>query len=236
VVAKLVGSAVDYLLGGPAVGGASEARLRRWLALPEPQLALPHAQARYVVVATETTGSDARRDRLTAIGAAGVTRTQLDLADCFAVELRQQHASAEAGNPLHGAGGHAPAGGVEPALGMLDFLDYLGRAPLVAFAAEPARRDVERAVKSALGVPFRHPWIDLAALLATLFPEDGCPTLRAWLERFGLAAGAWHDPLGNAFVTAQLLQIALVAADRAGMASAAHLMAKRSARDRPDLR
>jgi hypothetical protein len=84
-------------------------------------------------------------------------------------------------------------------------------------------------MKSVLGVPFQHPWIDLGALLTTLFPKDGCTTLPAWLERFGLAAGAWHDPLGNAFVTAQLLQIALVAADRAGLTSAAHLMAKRSA-------
>jgi len=150
--------------------------------------------------------------------------------------LRPPRASGEAGIPVHGIGGQEQPGGVEPALGMLDFLEYLGRAPLVAFAAESARKDVERAVKSALGVPFRHPWIDLAALLSTLFQDDECPTLRAWLERFGLTAGAWHDPLGSAFVTAQLLQIALVAADRAGLASAAHLMAKRSARDRPDLR
>ena len=228
MVAKLLGNAVDYLLGGPTVGGASEVRLRRWLALPGPQLTLPHAHARYVVVATEATGSGARRDRLLAIGAAGVTQMQLDLADCFAAVLRQQRTVAEADLPLRSGGGQAQVADVVPALGMLDFLEYLGRAPLVAFAVEPARRDVERAVKSALGVPFRHPWIDLAALLSTLCPEDPCATLRAWLERFGLAAGAWHDPLGNAFVTAQLLQIALVAADRAGLTSAAHLMARRS--------
>ena len=192
-------------------------------------MTLPHAHARYVVVATETTGSGSRRDRLRAIGAAGVTRMQLDLADCFAAELRQRRTVAEADLPLRGSGGQAQVADVEPALGMLDFLEYLGRAPLVAFEVESVRRDVERAVKSALGVPFRHPWIDLAALLSTLYPKDPCATLRAWLERFGLAAGAWHDALGNAFATAQLLQIALVAADRAGLTSAAHLMARRSA-------
>ena len=229
MVARLVGQAVDYLLGGPTVGGANEVRLRRWLALPGPQLTLPHAHARYVVVATETSGSGSRRDRLRAIGAAGVARMQLDLADCFAAELRPPRTVTAADLPPRGSGGQAQVAGVEPALGMLDFLEYLGRAPLVAFEVEPARRDVERAVKSALGVPFRHPWIDLAALLSTLYPEDPCATLRAWLERFGLAAGAWHDPLGNAFATAQLLQMALVAADRAGLISAAHLMARRSA-------
>ena len=229
MVAKLVGSAVDYLLGGPTVGGASEVRLRRWLALPEPQLALPHARARYVVVATETTGAGARRDRLSAIGAAGVTRLQLDLADCFAVELHSQRAGVEAGTPGRGGGDQAQPGGVEPPLGLLDFLEYLGRAPLVAFEAGTTRKDVEQAMKSVLGVPFRHPWIDLGALLTTLFPQDEGETLRAWLERFGLAAVARQDALGNAFATAQLLQIALAAADRVGSTSAAHLMAKRRA-------
>jgi DNA polymerase-3 subunit epsilon len=229
MVAKLVGHAVDYLLGGPTVGGANEVRLRRWLALPAPQLTLPHAHARYVVVATEATESGARRDRLRGIGAAGVTRMQLDLADCFAAALHQQRMVTEADLPLRADGGHAQVPDVEPALGMLEFLEYLGRAPLVAFAVEPARRDVERAVRATLGVPFRHPWIDLAALLSTLHPGSRCATLRAWLERFGLAAGAWHDPLGNAFATAQLLQIALVAADRTGLTSAAHLRARRGA-------
>ncbi len=229
MVAKLVGNAVDYLLGGPTVGGANEVRLRRWLALPGPQLALPHAHARYAVVATETTGSGSRRDRLRAIGAAGVTRMQLDLGDCFAAELRQRRTVTEADLPLRGSGAQAQVADVEPALGMLEFLEYLERAPLVAFEVDSVRRDVERAVKSALGVPFRRPWIDLAALLSTLYPKDPCATLRAWLERFGLMAGAWHDPLGTAFATAQLLQIALVAADRAGLTSAAHLVARRSA-------
>jgi len=229
MVAKLVGHAVDYLLGGPTVGGANEVRLRRWLASPGPQLTLPHAHARYVVVATATTGSGSRRDRPCAIGAARVAWLHLDLADCFAAELRQRRTVAEVDLPHGGSGGQAQVADVEPALGMLDFLEYLGRVPLVAFEVEPARSDVERAVKSALGVPFRHPWIDLAALLSTLYPEEPGTTLRAWLERFGLAAGAWHDPLGNAFATAQLLQIALVAADRTGLTSAAHLMARRSA-------
>jgi hypothetical protein len=45
--------------------------------------------------------------------------------------------------------------------------------------------------------------------------------------RPGAGSGAVQDPLGNAFATAQLLQMALVAADRAGLIFAAHLMAQR---------
>jgi len=68
----IFGTVVDYLLGGPKVGGPDEERLRRWFAMPAQPARLPHARARYVVVDTETTGLDMKRDRVIAIGAAGV--------------------------------------------------------------------------------------------------------------------------------------------------------------------
>jgi DNA polymerase-3 subunit epsilon len=221
---KFLGSAIDYLLGGAKVGGASEARLRRWLALPGPDLVLPHGRARYVVAEVETSGPGGRRDRLISIGAVAVARMQVDLADCFTTVLRQERASADANILVHGIGGQAQLAGVEPALGMLDFLDYLGMAPLVAFRADVARTVVERAMKSILGVPFRHPWIDLAALLPALFPQAGCATREDWLDRFGLAAASWHDATADAFVAAQLLQVALDAASRAGIVNARQLI------------
>ena len=233
---KFLGGAVDYLLGGPAVGGASEVRLQRWLALPAPQLALPHARARYVVVDREASRAGARGERLIAIGAAAVTRMELDLGGCFAAVLRQDRAGADADRPARGQGGQGQPAGIDSPRVMLDFLDYLGRAPLVAFDAAPTRRAVERAVKHILGVPLRRPWIDLAALLPTLFPNAGCATLGEWLGRCGLAAGARPGAIGDAFATAQLLQVALAEADRAGMICAAHLLERQAARDRPDAR
>jgi len=222
--------AAEYLLGGPKVGGAAEERLRRWMSLPEPEPALPHARARYVVVDTETSGRDPRRDRLIAIGAVGVGRTRIDLVDCFTTVLRQERASAHTNILVHGIGGQAQLAGIEPALGMLDFLEYLGKAPLVAFDAGFGRAVVERAMQAILGVPFRQPWIDLAVLLPVLFPNTRCTTRAEWIDRFGLAAGAWHDALGDAFVTAQLFLVALEAATRAGRVNAAQLTALRPPR------
>lgn len=221
---KFLGNAIEYLLGGAKVGGASEARLRRWFALPGADLVLPHGRARYVVGDFETSGSGPRRDRLISMGAVVVAQMQVDLADCFTTVLRQERASANANILVHGIGGQAQLAGVEPAQGMLDFLEYLGKAPLVAFRADVARAVVERAMKSILGVPFRHPWVDLAAVLPALFPKAGCSTLEDWLVHFGLATGTWHDPLADAFVTAQLLQVALDAASRAGIVNARRLI------------
>jgi len=216
--------ALDYLLGGPKVGGQSEERLRRWLALPATSLALPHARARYVVVATETIRTGRRRDRLVAIDAVAVEQMQVDLAGCFAAVLWQPHAGAGADVLRHGIAGKAQQDAVAPELTMLAFLEFLGRSPLVVFGADGGRATFERSVKAILGVPFRHSWIDLAALLPALFPEAGCTNLGDWLQHRGLADTANDDARPGAIVTAQLLQVALAAATRSGLVNAWQLI------------
>ena len=219
----------EYLLGGPKVGGPQEARLAVWRGMREADLARPHAQTRYVVVDTETTGLDLRRDRVIAIGAAAVEGGRLRLADCFETVLRQDKASAHANILIHGIGGQTQLGGVEPKAGMLDFLEFIGKQPLVAFRAEFDAAMLERALHSIVGYPLRRTWIDLAFLLPALHPGTECRTLEDWLAYFGLAAGARHHAVSDAFASAQLLQIALVAADREAMGSAAKLVAMQKA-------
>jgi DNA polymerase III subunit epsilon len=221
--------AVEYLLGGPKVGGAQEARLAAWRGLPEPDLRRPHAQIRYVVVDTETTGLDLRRDRVIAIGAAAVDHGRLHLSDCFETVLRQDRASADANILIHGIGGQSQLQGAEPRAGMLDFLEFIGRMPLVAFRAEFDATMLERTLKSIVGFPLRRTWIDLAFLLPALFPGTQCRTLDDWLDHFGLAGAERHHAVADAFASAQLLQIALSAADRHDMGTAATLVAMQRA-------
>jgi DNA polymerase III subunit epsilon len=221
----ILGTVVDYLLGGPKVGGPDEERLRRWFAVSAQPPGLPHAHARYVVVDTETTGLDLKRDRVISIGAAGVDRGVLRLADCFEVVLRQERASPDANILIHRIGGEAQLAGVEPKQGVLAFLEFTAKSPLVAFRAEFDRTMLARAVKSVLGVPFHHPWIDLAVLLPALFAGTEANTLDDWIDHFGLPRAGRHHALADAFATAQLLQIVLAAADRVGMGTAADLIA-----------
>jgi DNA polymerase-3 subunit epsilon len=221
--------ALEFLLGGPRVGGAQEQRLRRWQQLPQADPGLPHARTRYVVVDTETTGLDLRRDRLIAIGAAAVIAGRVDLSDCFEAVLRQDKASADANILIHGIGGQTQIGGVEPKSAMLDFLDYLGKDPLVAFRAEFDRTMVERGMRSILGLPFQRRWIDLAFLLPALFPDTECTSLEDWTAHFDLVAGERHHAVADAFATAMLLQIALAAAVKHNMGTAAELLAMQKA-------
>ena len=81
-----------------------------WRDLPEPDLRRSHAQTRYVVVDTETTGLDLRHDRVIAIGAAAVEGGLLRLSDCFETVLRQDKASPNANILIHGIGGQTQLG------------------------------------------------------------------------------------------------------------------------------
>jgi DNA polymerase-3 subunit epsilon len=224
-----LGGALGLLWGGPKVGGVQAERLVAWRKLPPANLRLPHVRARYVVVDTETTGLDMRRDRVIAIGAAAISAGALPLSDCFETVLRQEKSSANANILIHGIGGQMQLSGVEPRTGMLDFLEYVGKAPLVAFRAEFDRTMLTRALKSILGVPMRQPWMDLALLLPALFHGIECNSLDDWLAHFDIAPAARHQALADAFATAQLLQIALTAADRHGMSNAAELIAMQKA-------
>lgn len=233
---KLLSGTIDFLLGGPKVGGRDEERLRRWLAAPPASLVLPHGRARYVVVAIEASGVGTRRERLFSLDAVAVDGLRIDLSDCFGAVLRQRRASAAADSVTHGNGGQAQLQGVEPAAAMLGFLEYLGKAPLVAFQAGLTSGVVERAVRRVLGAPFAHPCLDLAALLPALYPQDRCATLGQWLERFALAEGPHCEAPASPVAVAQLLQSALDAATRAGLVNAWQLDGLQQAPRRPDPR
>jgi DNA polymerase III subunit epsilon len=214
---------VAWLFGGPKVGGALEARLAHWMRLPPADL-LPHGKARYVVVDVETSGLHLARDSVIAIGAVAVDELAIDLDDCFEIVLRQEKASADANVLIHGIGGQRQRSGADPAEGLVEFLEYVGDSTLVAFRAEFDQTMLERAVRETLGPELRRPFVDLAWVLPALFPGKECRSLEDWLALFGIPPEERHQALGDAFATAQLLQVSLHAAMRFGMTNARALM------------
>lgn len=225
----LVGRSVEWLFGGPSIGGVAEARLGAWRARPPPELARAHARTRYVVVDVETTGLDLRRDRVLAVGAVGVTRARIGLGDAYGAVLRQTEASTDANILIHGIGGQAQLAGRDPVWALIEFLEWAGKAPFVAFRAEFDQTMLEREMKARFGVPIALAWIDLAFLLPALFRGTGCDSLEDWTGHFGIGTGERHDAVADAYATAQLLLIALAAADSVGMGSPAQLIAMQKA-------
>jgi DNA polymerase-3 subunit epsilon len=219
-------------------------RLARWRALPAVSEQTALADARFVVVDVETSGLNARRDRLLAIGAWAVQGARLVSGDAFSVVLRSDLVNPQARHPwravslmcrmhecregqgwpgaasipsaserenilVHGIGPQAQAAGEEPVAGLLRFLEFAGKSPLVAYHARFDEVALDRALAAQLGVTLPNLWLDLACLAPALIPAARLPqgSLDQWLERFRLRVHERHRATADAFATAELFLI-----------------------------
>ena len=89
-------------------------RLAAWRALPAASERVPLAEARFVVVDVETSGLDARRDRLLAIGAVAVEGRRLRPGQGFEATLQSPVASERENILVHGISPDAQARGLAP--------------------------------------------------------------------------------------------------------------------------
>lgn len=195
----------------PRLSASQQVCLKAWQALPNPDLASPFHAARYVVVDVETSGLNLVKDKLISIGAVAVVRGQIDLADSFYVVLQQAHVSDKDNILLHGITGSAQTEGIPAAQALLNFLAYLGKAPLIAFHVTFDQTMIRRAMRDHLGLNFKHKWSDVAYLAPALYPTLSAKlnSLDDWIDHFGIRNDARHHAMADALVTAQLLQVLL---------------------------
>ena len=206
----MVGRSIDWLIGGPRVGGAAEARLGGWLARPPVDLARPHERVRWVALDADAPASGQREPRPPALGAVGVHGRRIVVGDAF-------HATP----PPEGVPDPDGAAVVDTVLG---FLEWAGKSPLVIYGDELAPAPFEHALAELFGVPVRFDWLDLAVLLPALFPGTANADRADWLARVGLADDS-HEPASiRAFGTARLFLVALAAATAAGVETPAQLI------------
>jgi len=219
-----MGLLARWFAAAPLLDPQIVARLQRLSEQSPPPTRNRHRRSRYVTVDVETTGLDLRRDRVLSIGAVAVSGRRIDLGGCFEVVLRQPESSSRDNILVHRIGGQRQMAGEEPAEALVRFLEYVGHAPLVAFRAEFDQTMIDRALKETLGVKSQSVWLDLAKLLPALYPANDCRTMDDWLAMMKIRMLARHDALADALATAQMLQVALAAADRVEMTCPAHLI------------
>jgi DNA polymerase-3 subunit epsilon len=181
---------------------------------------------RFIVADVETSGLNPYRDRLISIGAIVVENGDLDLGQSFETVLKQTEASAVSNILVHGIDGTTQMSGVEPGEGLLAFLEFAGKSPMVGYHANFDRVVIERACKKILGVRPQNLWLDLAILAPSLCKEtkpkgEG---LDAWLDAYGIDNYARHDAVADALATAELFLIVLAAARRQDQTSCADLV------------
>jgi len=191
-----------------------------------------HLNTRYVVVDVETSGLDMKKDRLISIGAVALTDGKMDFSDAFQVVVRQDRISTHENILIHGIGGSAQSEGVDPAEALLLFLQYIGKAPLVAYHAFFDQSMIDKALVEYLGVKLEQSWIDLAWVLPDFFQfrADGRVPLDDWLQLFEIENILRHNAVSDAYATAKLMQVAIAAGNKKGADSPASFLKIEKAR------
>jgi len=190
-----------------ALSPEQSARLAAWQQQPAVDLQTPIEASRYVVVDVESSGLNIHKDRLIAIGAVAVVNGRVAIGDSIEIILQQGQVSTKDNILIHGIGGTAQQGGVPAVAGLLDFLEYLGKDPLVAFHAAFDEAMIKRALQQFLGLRFNHVWVDLAHVSPALYPTLATRTrsLDQWMAHFDIENYARHSALADAVATAELM-------------------------------
>jgi len=177
------------------------------------------AMQRLVVVDVESTGLNVFSDKLISIGAVSVEAHTIRLNQSFETVLQQSSSSSVDNILVHGIGGTAQVTGKNPADALLEFLSYVGNAPLVAYHAGFDRAMIDRATLSFLGMTLKNSWIDLALVAPALFPQsaNGRRTLDDWTALFNIENPNRHNAVADACATAQLLLVLLAQAEQQGI-------------------
>ncbi|HNC51117.1 MAG TPA: 3'-5' exonuclease [Accumulibacter sp.] len=218
--------------GGLTLTAEQQQSIANWRQLPEPELRRSHFRSRYVVVDVEASGINVKTDRLCAIAALALVDGQLRFRDAFQLLLTDAKA---VGDPVPRADGILKpiAEDGEPEVdALISFLHFVGKSPLVAYNVPFVAAMIERELAARLGVELALPWIDLAWVMPDLFRQvDQTQTgLDTWLDHFGIESIRRHDAVSDAYVAAQLLQIAIAAAAHKGIDTPAGLLELEKAR------
>ncbi|HCJ29170.1 MAG TPA: 3'-5' exonuclease [Pseudomonas sp.] len=182
-------------------------------------------EQRMVVLDLETSGLDMRRDIVLSVGAVVIENGAINLADQFESTLLRPAQKISESVLIHGIAPSELEAGEEPAEALLDFLEFVGDSPILAFHAGFDQRMLSRALRQALGYKLRHPFIDVAELAPMLCPNNRPRQngLDEWCSHFGLQVLQRHHASADALVTAELALILFSKARRQGLDSVAAL-------------
>ncbi len=185
-------------------------------------------QVRFVVLDTETTGLNPRKDSIVSIGAVTVLKNEILLNDRYEALIRIFHNSASV--VVHGVTREkAQAVGVDEATALRSLLGYLQDAVIVGHHIEFDIEILSESVQRIFGIRLQNKWVDTMELMLNLEAdglfEKGLSlsgearndfSLDSLCSRFHIELHDRHTAAGDAFITAQLFLKLLRLAGRAG--------------------
>jgi len=130
---------------------------------------------RWVVLDLETSGLNLNRDQVLSIGAVVIEDGAVDFSQMFERTLQRAETKLNPAVLIHGLGPSAIAAGSDPVDALLDFMDFVGDSPLLAFHAPFDQHMLGRALKDSLGYRLAHSFLDVADI-APLLDQPLPPT------------------------------------------------------------
>ncbi|AAY94893.1 3'-5' exonuclease [Pseudomonas protegens] len=166
-------------------------------------------EQRWVVVDVETTGLNLNRDQVLSIGAVVIEDGAIDFSQQFERTLQRQGHKLSPSVLIHGLGPSAIAAGCDPVEALLDFMEFVGDSPLLAFHAPFDQHMLGRALKDSLGYRLQHSFLDVADMAPLLCPQAQIREagLDDWVRWFNLQVVERHNAAADALATAELALI-----------------------------
>ena len=165
---------------------------------------------RFVVLDSETTGLDARKDRLITIGAVAVRGDEILLEDSFEVLIKIEHNLQAV--TVHGITREESRAGLNEPEALRRFLDYLGDGVIVGHHIMHDVETLNVAYEGYWGFELKNRSLDTMDLTLNL-ERDGAfadrPEIRGFsldslCELFDVKPHDRHTAPGDAFITAQI--------------------------------
>ena len=199
----------------------------------------PLHEVRFVVLDSETTGLDPRRDKLITIGAVAVCAGEILLEDSFEVMIRLAYNNSSV--TVHGITRDEASDGMEEREAVSLFLDYLAGGVIVGHHIGHDIEALNCACERHFGFHLANRSLDTMDLTLHLNDDGGFAgrampqgfSLDGLCEMFGIAAHDRHTAGGDAFLTALVFQRLLRVARRTGRVTLGALCEKYEAG--PDL-
>lgn len=176
-------------------------------------------EQRFVVVDLEATGLNTLKDKILSIGAVVIQGDAIDMGQQFERTLKRREHKLTESVLIHQLAPSEIAAGVRPKTGLLDFMDFVGDSPLLAFHADFDQRLLCRELRDFFAYNFKHPFFDLAEIAPMLYPQHSMrsPRMDDWVDFFGLQVLQRHNACADAMVTAELMLILLKKAQAQGI-------------------
>ncbi len=192
-------------------------------------------EAEYVVIDTELTGLNWRKDSIVSIGAVRMKGGRIDIGESFYRMINPETSLTAESVVIHEI---MPSDvvmkpGIDTVLG--EFLDYCGADILVGFCVSVDMEFLNRETKRLFGSTLQNQVIDIYPLFEWLLKNEGFRGEKKSLlssryqlydiaRYFDIEVNGAHNAIIDAFITAQIFQRFIPVLSKAGMKSAADLV------------